>query len=264
MKILVATPAYDSTVTTSCYRSVIGLITHFRETRSDVQLEVSVLSHLSVTHARNLFATAILSDPSFSHLLFVDADMGFRPQLIEKMIDWNKPVIGTFYPYRELQEDAFHLESRRFDDADKARMSAQKFVGEEVLFENESGPYHVQSGFIKVSAAGTGIMLIQRHVFEQLRERYPDLWFPDWKDGQRSGLFQCFAAVQDKSGCYVGEDISFCRRWVEGCEGEIWSCASEPISHLGRKVFQGRFLDRLAAKFGQQRKAPAKPPTNSE
>jgi hypothetical protein len=260
MKILLATPAYDATVTASCYRSVIALILRFRETRPDVQLEISVLSFSSVTHARNLFATRILLDPSFSHLLFVDADMGFRPELIEKMIDWNKPVVGAFYPYRDLRDDDFHRQSRRIGNANRARLAAQKFVGEEVLFEEQKAPHRVQRGFVQVSAAGTGIMLIQRQVVEALRDRYPELWAGDWKDEQHTGLFQCFHPVQDKSGCYVGEDISFCRRWVEGCGGEIWSCASEPIAHVGRKVYQGRFIDRLEAKFG----TPSPPPQAEE
>jgi hypothetical protein len=263
MKILVATPAYDSTVTTSCYRSVIGLILHFRQARPQIQLEVSALSFSSVTHARNIFATRVLRDSSFSHLLFIDADMGFAPSLIEKMIDWDQPVVGTFYPYRELRDDAFHGESRRTADATKARMAAQKFVGEEVLFENETRPHRVQRGFIKVEATGTAIMLVRREVLEKLRDRFPELWAAEWSDGQHQGLFQCFAPVQDKSGVYVGEDISFCRRWVEGCQGEIWSCASEPISHLGRKLYHGRFIDRLAVKYGNMRKAPAEPPAGS-
>jgi hypothetical protein len=216
-----------------------------------------------VAHARNLFATRILLDQSFSHLLFVDADMGFRPELIEKMIDWNKPVVGAFYPYRDLQDEAFHNQSRRINDPSRARSAAQKFVGEEVVFDEGTGPHRIQRGFMKVTAAGTGIMLIQRNVVETMRDRYPELWLPDWKGEHHTGLFQCFTPVRDKSGCYVGEDISFCRRWVEGCGGEIWSCASEPIVHVGRKFYQGRFVDRLEAKFGKVRAAPGEPPASS-
>ena len=49
----------------------------------------------------------------------------------------------------------------------------------------------------------------------------------------------------DKNGIFVGEDIAFCKRWVEGCGGEIWSVVTETILHVGTDRFVGRFLTKL-------------------
>ena len=48
-----------------------------------------------------------------------------------------------------------------------------------------------------------------------------------------------------KGSLYVGEDMAFCLRWVEGCGGEIWSVVTETILHVGTDRFVGRFLTKL-------------------
>jgi hypothetical protein len=37
----------------------------------------------------------------YTHLLFIDADMGLRRRLIEKMIDLGEPVVGCLLPSRK-------------------------------------------------------------------------------------------------------------------------------------------------------------------
>ena len=59
------------------------------------------------------------------------------------------------------------------------------------------------------------------------------------------GVLQCFDSIQGPDGLFPGEDIAFCRRWVEGCGGEIWSSVDEAIVHIGQENFVGQYLFKL-------------------
>ena len=93
-------------------------------------------------------------------------------------------------------------------------------------------------------------MLIKREVFERIKDRYPELWCERIDDtyakfGLTEGVLQCFEPMPDEHGLYCGEDTAFCRRWVEGCGGEIWSVVTETIVHVGTEKFVGNFLTKL-------------------
>lgn len=61
----------------------------------------------------------------------------------------------------------------------------------------------------------------------------------------KKGVLQCFESMPDENGIYCGEDAAFCRRWVEGCGGEIWSVVTENILHVGQERFVGNFMAKL-------------------
>jgi hypothetical protein len=114
-------------------------------------------------------------------------------------------------------------------------------------------------GFVRVKHTGTGIMLIERKVLETMRERFPNLWMANppahirdfiVRNGgpQDSGYLQCFETLPDKDGIAYGEDVSFCLRWVKGCEGEIWANVDEAIVHIGNEVFVGQYITKLKSR----------------
>ena len=54
--------------------------------------------------------------PSYTHLLFIDSDMGYAPTLIDKMINFDKPLTGCVYPKRGFDYSLFHTVSREISD----------------------------------------------------------------------------------------------------------------------------------------------------
>ena len=87
-------------------------------------------------------------------------------------------------------------------------------------------------------------------MFVAIKERFPDLWVDKPGEqvrsfGLRGGLLQCFDAVQGADGLFPGEDLAFCRRWVDGCNGEIWSSVDEVIVHIGYETYLGNYLLKL-------------------
>src|SRR5260221_10260862 len=64
---------------------------------------ISTLSFPDIGELRDM-ATTIWYDsmPDFTHLLFIDADMGFPAELVLDMLMFDEPLVGTIYPQRHL------------------------------------------------------------------------------------------------------------------------------------------------------------------
>src|SRR3954467_8310952 len=252
MKILIGTPAYGDSVTTTYCETLFWLFDHFRNNHPHIRLDHKFLSFALLPYMRNYFASRVLNGASYTHLLFIDADMGFGPTLIEHMIAADKPVVGCIYPRRALDLQQVYALRDRIPDSNIARLVAQDYVGAgtsidfgkelDVGDQFDMGAMKVDGPAVRVKHAGTGIMLIKREVFEQIKMRYPGLWSEHTKGsyaklGLEGGVLQCFETMPDKNGIFIGEDKAFCNRWVEGCGGEIWSVVTETILHVGTDRF---------------------------
>jgi hypothetical protein len=133
MKILIATPAYGGQVTTTYCETLVGLLDHFAEKHPHVRFEHKFLSLSLLPFMRNVFANLVMQDESFTHLLFVDADMGFSPSLIERMIAADKAVVGAIYPHRRFDLDKFYSLGHEIEDPAIARLVAIDYVGADSL-----------------------------------------------------------------------------------------------------------------------------------
>ena len=256
MKILIATPAYGSVVYSAYHDSVLRTVSFFAANFPGIAFESRILSLSMVTTARNLLASLVLNDESFTHLLFIDADMGFQPSLIARMLAFRKPVTGIVAPQRRLDYEAYHKARARTDQPALARVIGNEYVAGDgaVLVDRMSdgtSRIEVVDGFVRATHTGTGIMLIERGVLEQMRDAFPELWVAEPPEHVRrlglaeGGLLQCFEPGRDKKGIALGEDVTFCLRWTQRLEGEIWANIDEPIMHVGQETHTGHFLTRL-------------------
>jgi hypothetical protein len=260
MKILIATPAYGAQVTTTYCDALIGLLDHFRKAHPHVVFEHKFLSHSVLPFMRNLFANMVMQDETFTHLLFLDADMGFAPSLIEHMIASDKPMVGAIAPHRRFDLEKFYALRDEIADPAVARLVAIEYVNggaldfvDDTTREGEvrsAGNLVIDGPCIRVTDIGSGILLIRREVFDRIKARYPELWCERiensyGKFGITGGALQCFEPMPDEHGLYLGEDIAFCRRWTQGCGGEVWAVATETITHVGPEKFVGNFLTKL-------------------
>jgi len=241
-KILIGTPAYDQQVTVAYPNTVMSLMAQAGRTPG-LQFELSAREFTVISWARNYYATRVLQDPSYTHLLFVDADMGFRPSLVEKMLSSGKDICACLYPTRRNDYPELKRTAASARDVASWRQRAARYAGR--ALKKQDGELVIEGHFARTVAAGTGVMLIKREALERLREAYPRLWSDDpnghyRKLGLKSGVFQVFEAVQSPDGIFSSEDMSFCIRWT-AIGGEIWTCIDEPIQHVGREVFIGDY-----------------------
>ena len=251
MKILIATPAYGGVVHTVYHEAVLATVLYFQQNFPGISFETRSLSLSVISMARNIFASIVLNDKSFTHLLFIDADMGFQPSLIARMLAFGKPITGVVAPQRRLDYEAYHETRAKVANPAIARAVANDYVGNlDDLILSAAGEIEVIDGFVPTTRAGTGIMLIERAVLEAMQERYPKLWLAETDEkmrrmGLEGGLLQCFDPLRDQNGVGLGEDVSFCLRWSVELKGEIWANIDEPIVHVGQDSYTGHYLSKL-------------------
>jgi hypothetical protein len=188
-----------------------------------------------VTRARNKIANNFFSDRTHhSHLLFLDADLGFEANDILAMIALDKELIGLPYSKKKI-------DWRRVSDA------AKKGVSEDVL-PNVSAAVVVNwkesrfqiDGLVEVNHIGTGLMLIQRGVFSKLADAHPE-WNYNLMDDEVSGSRKTAIAffdtgIQKETRHYLSEDYKFCSDWKD-LGGQVWLLPSALTSHLGTYAF---------------------------
>jgi len=247
MKLLVATPAYGDVLYTPYVRSLLRLqrvLHQRRDTMSHL-----VVSYAEVSEARNFLLTHWLDKTDASHILFVDADMGFEPALIQRMIARKKPVVGVVYPRRQLDLDRVTQSVRA--GANAARASAR---GHDFILRTLRGAQPTRDGFLRVAGVGAGILLIERGCIAAMLKKLPGLEdkaaaksMPLAKDLKR--LIRAFDPVT-VGGARLSEDFSFCHRWAEECGGEVWANIDTAVTHVGLFRFGASYAD---AGGGKQR-----------
>lgn len=256
MKILIATPAYGGVVTSAYHDSVLKTVSFFTRDFPGIEIESRVVSLSMITTARNLFASQVLADESITHLLFIDADMGFPPSLVPRMLALQKPVVGVIYPQRRLDYEAYHQARSATGSPALAKVVANGYVSGGKSVKASAGAdgkpvVTVRDGFVPVTDTGTGIMLIERQVLEAMRDHFAELWIGDPPPHVRAlglphgGYLQCFEQARDQHGVAIGEDVSFCLRWSQQMGGEIWANVDEIVTHVGSASFSGHYLSKL-------------------
>jgi hypothetical protein len=249
VKVLIATPAYGGVVDVAYCNSVLAMVQHFHASRPEISFRLHTISISMIWEARNIFASIVLADPAITHLLFVDADMGFKPSLIERMIAFDKPVTGVVYPMRNLDPEAYHSARARIADPNQARAAAIDYVasGGLISVKGERGPrYEIVDGFVRARFVGAGVMLIQRQVLETIKAKLPELWTESpgrlvrMSGLPHGGLLGCFNTLEGG-----GEDVAFCRRWTGELDGELWANVDEMVVHRGSETFVGHYMTKL-------------------
>jgi hypothetical protein len=168
--------------------------------------------------------------------------MGFRPELIMKLVDSGAEVSAAACPRRQLDLNRFAAASREHNNVAKAIAQASDFT---VNFEwNPSPSYQVQieNGFVKAVAVGMAIALISKSALEALvkskiLERRRDL-----HSGTGAPCYSFFEIASPR-GERLGEDYSFCYRWTNRLKRELKVCVDEEVTHIGYYPYHARWSD---------------------
>lgn len=255
MKVLIATLCPGATVSVEHYLSVIETLSVFKQELPEVEFKIGNIATSVGSYARNALASKVLNDRSFSHILFIDGDLGFHPSLIVRMLAFGKPVVGCVHPEKRFDYKRFHNSRLAADDAQIARYVATDCVGGGSAVITTAGPKGERQpqfvdGFVRVNYASASLLLIRRDALLLMKERFPEIWLEDSganyrESGLQGGVLQCFASFPGPDGVFLRDDFAFCRRWIDGCAGEIWSCIDESIVRAGDEPFIGQYLLKM-------------------
>jgi hypothetical protein len=245
--LVVATPCFGGQVS-SIYASSIFKLQRALRAKSNVDLKVHLRDgDALITRARANLVTLFLDDPAATHLLFVDADIGFAPEQVFRLIESGADVVAGVYPIKRINWD----KARRAMESNRLNVPAASL--DYVLEINDPDRVTVVRGFTRVRYAGTGFLMIRRHVLEKMctHPHYASLQFfrehsHDALAGSpnRFALFECM--IEPNSGTYLSEDFAFCKRWTD-IGGEIWADLESSLDHFGPSVFHGDIASQFAA-----------------
>lgn len=238
--LFVAIPAYGGDVKTefmmSCVQLSQTLMAH------NIGVKFGSLSFPDICEVRNIF-TSIFYDktPMATHMLQIDADMNFQPELILSMLDSEHPVCGVIPTKKRLPIE---------------------FVGRALPEEPEP-----VNGFMRVDGCGAGILMFSREVISEMLLKLPEIVDPFPIDRHPASelilaqgltrLIRPFDPIVNMEIGRLSEDLSFSRRWIHFCGGEVWCNIVSPVGHIGNYEFKAVYSDFLAAKKQAEEQAAA-------
>lgn len=175
-----------------------------------------------VDRGRDRAAAACL-EGDWTHLLFIDADIEFKPQDVVRLLAADKDlIVGAYRKKNERGEFAISF----LPDAD---------------VHLDQCP---TTGAVKIARAGTGFMLIRRTVFEQLRDAMPELHYTDYSAISDPRPMVAFFEHILMDGRRWSEDYTFCERW-RAIGGDIWLDPIIQLGHWGPNPWRGSILDHI-------------------
>lgn len=224
--IFVGVPTYGGSICTEMWMSCLRLQQHLLS--QEIHPHFAAISFPDIIEVRNIFATIWFDQTEMSHLLMIDSDMSFDPQLIVDMLEFDEPIVGVV--------------------ATKKKYPIE-FVGRALPGENI-----IRSGHMKVDGVGAGILLVKRTCFSEMLARTPDILdkYPIDKhpasdlmaQQKMTRLLRPFDPIMNVEIGRLSEDLSFSKRWID-LGGEIWANINHPIGHVGRHEFRAKYSDLL-------------------
>ena len=238
VKINIATPCYGGKITTTYLNSLIKLIKSWNDLGIDYSF--TEFNYPEIELSRNLLLSHFyFNKPQYTHILFIDDDMGFESSMINRMIQLNEDVVGAVSPKRYI--DLKKLHSASDIPYDKALAQSAQFV---------SQPKDIsaaKNGFLTVNYCGAGIFLISRKCITRMIKCCPDATDKVYhKNLPITADFEMFLTPFNRIKTEtrsLSEDYSFCHRWVNQCSGKIYVNIDSRIKHVATQIVESKLTD---------------------
>ena len=175
--------------------SLIQSVLNIKHYEFDFYLEMGA----DIASSRNRIVY-VARERGASHLLFVDYDMYFGPDTIQRLISHDKDIVGAAYNFRN----------------DPPRSTAVPITQTDVahpLTEN------LPKELFKCHCLGTGLLLIKVSVFD----KFKGPWF----------MF----GYNDTGDMLYGEDTYFCQRAIKEGGLDVWADPTLGVKHIGEQLF---------------------------
>lgn len=261
--VFIATPCYGGQIGEPYFRSMMRLCILFN--KYEIPYTVSTLANESlVTRGRNTLVSFFMENPKTTHLMFIDADIEFNPEDILRMVAYNKPIVVGAYPKKAVNWQSI-IDAARNDKYEETAGTIEGHSSNYVVnFEfntDENGnrlpQVQVVDNLIKLKDAGTGFMLIQKDVIQQMFDKHPELkYVNDINVGKQYEpfMYALFDTMIDPvSRRYLSEDYTFCRLW-QMMGGDVFLDPRTGLNHVGHYTFKGN----IRKLFGNENAATRK------
>lgn len=167
-----------------------------------------------IPRARNRILADFMAS-GCSHLIMIDADIGFSGRDVLRLVAHNKPLIGATYAKK-----------------DRTRYAPAFVPMAGPVFQRED------DGLAEVECLPGGFMMMQREAVARMQGAYRDLWYWDQHGEQKRQIHDLFGCYTDASRQFWSEDYAFCQRW-RGIGGQVWLDPYIQLTHNGTTTFEG-------------------------
>ncbi|MCI0467990.1 MAG: hypothetical protein L0Y57_13485 [Beijerinckiaceae bacterium] len=234
--VFIATPCFGGLVSQHYMQSVISLLQFAGEANFDVTL--ALLGHDSlITRSRNTLLGQFLKAKAATHLLFIDADIGFEAGQVLHMLRFDRDFMGGIYPLKVI-DWSDHAVKRAATARESFQTAPFLYVGALCTGEERER----EGRFATAIYCGGGFMLLKRVAIERMIAAYPQTKcinahaYSTAKSEEQYALFDCM--IDKETGAYLSEDFAFCQRWRD-IGGKIWLDTKGKLTHIGSYNFQG-------------------------
>jgi hypothetical protein len=235
VRLFIGTPCFGGMVTTRYLQSICALLCH---NIPNLNVSIKTVAYESlVTRGRNTIVAAFLDLPAETHLMFIDADIGFSVPQLQRMLNFDQDVVAGMYPLKAIDYD--NAAFQRAAAGEPLQTAQLRYVGTPLSVEDRE----TRDGFVTAEYAGAGFLMIKRRVLEQMAARYPQTHYKTAHNSAVNNpspnlfaLFDCM--IDPATGHYLSEDYAFCKRWRD-LGGTIWLDTQSKLTHVGPHDFVG-------------------------
>jgi len=234
--VLIATPCYGGLVAQGYMESVIQLMVYAAAQGFEMTLALNGQDSL-ITRSRNKLVSAFLDMPPTTHLMFIDADIVFKPEYVGRMLKFDQDVVCGQYPIKNFD---WPLAPQKMAAGKDIAEAGLNYVG----LPCTGAEREEKDAFVTGTYAGTGFMLIKRMVLERMIAAYPETKYSlahtyprvEKQSNNQYALFDCM--IEPGTNIYLSEDFAFCRRWRQ-LGGKLWLDTQSRLGHIGTYKFEG-------------------------
>jgi hypothetical protein len=182
-----------------------------------------------VANARNSLAHQFLESQA-THLMWIDADIGFNPIDIVSMVIADRDIVCGIYPKKEIDWKRVAQAVRDGVPPEELGQHVGSFVVN--LIPGPPGTTSADSDeLFEISGGGTGFMLIKREVFDALSNDVPGFMH------EQMVIKEFYASnIDPESGKMMSEDYHFCRL-ARDHGFKVYAAPWVRLSHTGTYVF---------------------------
>lgn len=212
-RIMAATPTYTGQVVVPFLQSYVNTWAYLAV--NGVQMELCVANHFTlVQFARNWLVAKFLADESFTHILWLDSDLGWSHDAVLRMLGRDKQCIGGIYPLK--------CKSPTFPYVEEYEPNAE--------------------GIQMCERIPTGFMLVTREAMKKVALSVKQY---KMKHGEETLMVPNVFDLVQEGVEYWGEDFVFCKR-MRALGIEIWAECNIDFQHIGMNSWNGNLVHKVA------------------
>ena len=204
VNILFGLPAYGGMMTEACFTSFMRWASVAQQ--FGIVWNTFTLSNESlITRGRNSITKFFDDEKQYTHLMFIDADIGWQPGHLIRLLQHKKPLVGGCYPLKTLPLEAV------------ANPVKDGFMDDDLA---------------EVSRTGTGFLLIERQVVEKLKDHPKVIEFTSDQTINNGLRLHTWFDTEVRDDTYLSEDWFFCENWRE-LGGQVFLDRRFILNHMG-------------------------------